>query len=210
MEDVLDLYEAAPDPKRPRLGFDERPCQLIGQIVAPLPMKPARVKREDNEYKRNGTAVVLLAYDLESGRRFVEVRKRRTKADYADFMYRLVKEHYANVKQIRLVQDNLNTHSYGSFYEHLEAETAHWLKNKIEFHFTPKHGSWLNMAELELSALSRQCLDRRIESKEALAQEARAWEQQRNERGVKLSWSFTTTVAREKLKRHYDNLKPKN
>jgi hypothetical protein len=109
MEDVLDLYEAAPDPKRPRLGFDERPCQLIGQIVAPLPMKPGRVKREDNEYKRNGTAVVLLAYDLDSGRRFVEVCKRRTKADYADFMYRLVKEHYANVKQIRLVQDNLNT-----------------------------------------------------------------------------------------------------
>ena len=210
MEDVLDLYEATPDPKRPRLGFDERPCQLIGQIVAPLPMKPGRVKREDNEYKRHGTAVVLLAYDLDSGRRFVEVRKRRTKADYADFMYRLVKEHYADVKQVRLVQENLNTHSYGSFYEHLDVETAHWLKNKVEFHFTPKHGSWLNMAELELSALSRQCLDRRIESQEALAQEARAWEQQRNERGVRLSWSFTTPVAREKLKRHYDNLRPKN
>ena len=210
MEDVLDLYEAASDPKRPRLGFDERPCQLLGQIVAPLPMKPGRVKREDNEYKRNGTAVVLLAYDLDSGRRFVEVRKRRTKADYANFMYRLVKEHYADIEQIRLVQDNLNTPSYGSFYEHLEVETAHWLKNKIEFHFTPKHGLWLNMAELELSALSRQCLDRRIESKKVLAQEVKAWEQQRNEQGVKLSWSFTTTVAREKLKRHYDKLMPKN
>jgi hypothetical protein len=107
------------------------------------------------------------------------------------------------------VQDNLNTHSYGFFYEHLEVETAHWLKNKLEFHFTPKHGSWLNLAELELSALSRQCLDRRIESQEALAQE-KAWEQQRNEQGVKIAWSFTTTGAREKLKRHYDSLRPKN
>ena len=110
-------------------------------------MKPGRVKREDNEYQRHGTAVVLLAYDLDSGRRFIEVRKRRTKADYADFMHRLVKEPYANVEQIRLVQDNLNTHHYGSFYEHVEVETAHWLKNKIELHFTPQHGSWLNMAE---------------------------------------------------------------
>jgi hypothetical protein len=125
-------------------------------------------------------------------------------------MHRLVKEHYAAVKQVRLVQDNLNTHSYGSFYEHLDTETAHWLKNKIEFHFTLRPGSCLNMAELELSALARQCLDRRIESPEALAQEVRAWEQQRNEPGVKLSWSFTTTEAREKLKRHYDHLRPKD
>lgn len=210
MEDVLDLYQAPPDPARPRLCFDERPCQLIGPVVAPVPMKPGRVKREDHAYQRHGTAVVLLAYELDRGRRFIAVRKRRTKADYADFMDRLVKEHYADVAQIRLVQDNLNTPSYGSGYEHLEVETAHWLKHKVEFHFTPKHGSWLNMAELELSALSRQCLDRRIESQEALAQEVKAWKPQRNEQGVKLSWSFTTTGAREKLKRHYDNLRPKN
>lgn len=210
MEDVLDLYQAFLDPARPRLCFDERPCQLLGQVVAPLPMQRGRAKREDYEYTRQGTAVVLLAYDLDRGRRFVEVRHRRTKADYAEFMRRLVQAHYADVLQIRLVQDNLNTHSYGSFYEHLEVETAHWLKNKLEFHFTPKHGSWLNLAELELSALSRQCLDRRIESLEALAQEVKAWEQQRNEQGVKLSWSFTTRGAREKLKRHYDNLRPKN
>jgi hypothetical protein len=108
------------------------------------------------------------------------------------------------------VQENLNTHSDGSFYEHLEVETAHWLKNKIEFHFTPKPGLWLNRAEWELSALSPQGLDRRVESKKALAQKVKAWEQQRNEQGVKLSWSFTTTVAREKLKRHYDKLMPKN
>ena len=106
--------------------------------------------------------------------------------------------------------DHLNPHNYGSFYEHLEVETAHWLKTKIEFHFTPQQGSWLNMAELALSALSRQGLERRIESEEALAQEVRAWEQQRNKQGVKLSWSFTTPVAREQLKRHYDNLRPKN
>ena len=207
---MLDLYEAAPDLGRPRLCFDERPCQLIGQIVAPLPMQPGRVKREDNEYQRNGTAVVLLAYDLDRGRRYLDVRNHRKKADYADFMYHLITQHYADVQQVRLVQDNLNTHSYGSFYEHLEVQKAHWLKNRLEFHFTPKHGSWLNMAELELSALSRQCLDRRIDSEEALAQEVRAWEQARNERGVKLSWTFTTTQARQTLKRHYDKLQPKN
>jgi len=112
MEDVLDLYQAPLDPTRPRLCFDERPCQLIGQVVAPLPIQPGRVKREDNEYQRHGTAVVLLAYDLDRGQRFVEVRKRRTKADYADFMRRLVQDYYTDVKQIRLVQDNLNTHCY--------------------------------------------------------------------------------------------------
>ena len=130
---------------------------MIGQIVAPLPMQPGRVKREDNEYQRNGTAVVLLAYDLDRGRRYLDVRKHRKKADYADFRYRLITQYYADVQQVRLVQDNLNTHSYGSFYEHLEVQKAPWLKHRLEFHFTPKHGSWLNMAELELSALSRQC-----------------------------------------------------
>ena len=108
---MLDLYEAVPDLGRPRLCFDERPCQLIGQIVAPLPMQPGRVKREDNEYQRNGTAVVLLAYDLDRGRRYLDVRKHRKKADYADFMYHLITQHYADVQQVRLVQDNLNTHS---------------------------------------------------------------------------------------------------
>jgi hypothetical protein len=116
LEDGLDLYEAAPDPGRPRLCFDERPCQLIGQIVAPLPMQPGRVKREDNDYQRHGTAVVLLAYDLDRGRRYLDVRKHRKKADYADFRYQLITQHYADVQQVRLVQDNLNTPSYGSFY----------------------------------------------------------------------------------------------
>ena len=204
MEDVLDLYQARPDPSRPRLCFDERPCQLIGQVVAPLPMQPGRVEREDNEYQRLGTAVVLLAYDLDRGQRYVEVRQRRTKADYADFMHRPVTQHYAEAEQIRLVQDNLNTHSYGSFYEHLDVASAHWLKNKLAFHFTPKHGSWLNMAELELSALSRQCLDRRIDSQQRLAQEVAIWQQQRNQQAIKVSWSFTTASARHKLKRHYD------
>jgi len=179
-------------------------------MVAPLPRQPGRVKREDNEYQRQGTAVVLLAYDLDRGRRYLEVRKHRKKAEYADLMSQLITHPYADVQPVRLVQDNLNTHSYGSFYEHLEGQTAPWLQNKLDFHFTPKQGSWLNMAELELSALSRQCLDRRLDSEEALAQEDRAWEQVRNERGVKLSWTFTTTQARQTLKRHYDNLKPKN
>lgn len=145
-------------------------------------MKPGRAQCEDNAYQRHGTAGVLLAYDLDRGQRFVEVRQRRTKADSADFRQRLVTQHYAKAEQIRRVQDKLNTHSYGSFYEQLDVERAPGLKNKLDFHVTPRHGPWLNKAELERSALSRQCLDRRIESQEQLAQEVERWQQRKRSR----------------------------
>jgi hypothetical protein len=147
MEDVLDLYAQQPEMGKARVCFDERPCQLLNEVVEPLPMKENQPTRYDSEYVRNGTAVILLAYDMDTGQRYVQVRERRTKRDYAQFMEWLAREQYEHAKQVELVQDNLNTHSYGSFYEHLPASDARALAQKFNFHFTPKHGSWLNMAE---------------------------------------------------------------
>jgi hypothetical protein len=147
MEDVLCLYGQPAQVNQVRLCFDERPCQLLNHVVAPLLVKPGQAAKEDNEYIREGTAVVLLAYDLDKGIRYTQVRKRRTKSDYAAFMQEIVSTHYADVAHIDLVQDNLNTHKYGSFYEHLPVVEARSLSRKLVFHFTPKHGSWLNMAE---------------------------------------------------------------
>ncbi len=202
MEDILDLYEEAYDPMRPVLCMDERPCQLIGDIVAPIPMKPGKPKKEDNEYERNGTCSVFIACEPLTGWRYLEVRKRRTKMDYAEFMER-VSEQYPDAAVMRVVQDNLNTHTYGSFYENFDPEEARNLKNLFEFHYTPKKASWLNMAEIELSALSKQCLDRRIGDMEILESEAKAWEEKRNQQKIMIQWRFTTNHAREKLKRHY-------
>jgi hypothetical protein len=210
MEDILDLYEEPYDPKRPVIGMDERPCQLIGDVVAPIPMKPGKPKKEDNEYERNGTCNVFIACEPLTGWRYVEVRKRRTKMDYAEFMDN-VSEIYLKMhpeaEVLRVVQDNLNTHTYGSFYERFDPEKARYLKNRFEFHFTPKKGSWLNMAEIELSALARQCLDRRIGDAETLEREAKAWERERNEKKIMIHWRFTTNHAREKLERHYKAIK---
>jgi hypothetical protein len=210
MEDVLDVYERPADPKVARLCFDERPCQLLSDVITPLPMQPRRERKEDYEYERHGTCVLLLAYDLDRGTRYLQVRKQRTKADYADFMDWLVSTHYAATTKIQVVQDNLNTHTHGAFYEHLPAERAHDLKNTLEFHFTPKHGSWLNMAEIELSVLVRQCLDRRIASREELEREAFAWQNERNDATVKVAWTFTTPKARLKFQRHYKKLNSNN
>jgi hypothetical protein len=210
MEDVLDVYERPADPKVARLCFDERPCQLLSDVITPLPMQPRRERKEDYEYERHGTCVLLLAYDLDRGTRCLQVRKQRTKADYADFMDWLVSTHYAATTKIQVVQDNLNTHTHGAFYEHLPAERAHDLKNTLEFHFTPKHGSWLNMAEIELSVLVRQCLDRRIASREELEREAFAWQNERNDATVKVAWTFTTPKARLKFQRHYKKLNSNN
>lgn len=210
MEDILDVYEQPPDPERPRLCFDELPCQLLGDTVVPLPMQPGRTRKEDYEYERKGTCTLFLAYDLDRGQRYIQVRKQRTKADYAAFWDWLTTTHYPDTPQIQVIQDNLNTHTYGSFYEHLSAERTHQLKNQLEFHFTPKHGSWLNMAEIELSVLVRQCLDRRIPSQQLLEGEALAWASERNEAGIRIAWTFTTSTARLKLKRHYQNLNSKN
>ncbi len=210
MEDVLDVYEQPINPLQPRLCFDELPCQLLGDLLVPLEMRPGDTRKEDYEYERMGTCSLLLAYDMDSGQRYLQVRNRRTKADYAQFWDWLVTNHYPQTPHITVIQDNLNTHSYGSFYEHLPAKRAHQLKNLLDFHFTPKHGSWLNMAEIELSVLVRQALDRRISSQDELAKEALAWLQERNAANIHILWSFTTTKAREKLKRHYHNLNSTN
>ena len=203
MEDILDLYEQPYDSKHPLVCFDERPCQLLGDLVAPLPMKPGRVRKEDYTYQRHGTCCLLIAFEPLTGRRVVQVRAHRTKRDYAQFMKTLVEMYYPNVDYIRLVQDNLNTHSAGAFYEAFDPEAAHDLKSKFEYHYTPKKASWLNMVEIELSILSKQCLDRRIPSMSELAKEVKALVQKRNRAHATVNWRFTTSQARVKLHKRY-------
>jgi len=188
----------------------ERPCQLLADVLAPLPIQPGKVAKEDNEYIRKGTAVVLLAYDLDTGQRYVEVRQRRTKRDYAEFMHQLRTNHYAHVDQLHVLQDNLNTHQAGSFYDRFDAVGAHELANQFVFHYTPKHASWLNMAEIEFAALSKQCLDRRIGDIATLEKEVLAWVEERNRQAVKINWLFDTPQARTKLKRHYVKINSEN
>lgn len=203
MEDVLSLYEEPIDPARPRLCFDERPCLLVGNVAEPLPMRPGQSERLDYEYKRLEPAVILLAYNMDTGQRHVALSSTKTKVDYARFMANVISTNYADVDTVRLVQDNLGTHTKGSFYKTFPPAEARVLAGKLEFHFTPKHASWLNMAEIEFSALSRQCLNRRFESLEQIEKEVLAWEKTRNQKAIKIHWSFTAKEAREKLNRHY-------
>ncbi len=170
---MCSIYEQPYDPKHPVICFDERPCQLIGDAIVPIPNKPGSPKKEHYEYIRNGTCCIFLAFEPRAGRRIVCVKEHRTKVDYADFMKTLALS-YPEAETIILVQDNLNTHTAGSFYEALPLEEAFDLARKFEFHFTPKKGSWLNMAEIELSTLSKQCLDRRIADMKILKQEISA------------------------------------
>lgn len=209
MEDVLHLYHLLLDEKQPLVCFDERPVQLVGEVVIPLPMKAGKPARFDYEYQREGTAVLLVAIEPLTGKRIVETSRQRTKADYCRFMQR-VAEMFAPAEKIVLVQDNLNTHNASSFYENLEPAAAFTLAQKFEMHYTPKKESWLNMAELELSALSRICLSRRISSIEELDREVQAIVKERNELQVKVEWQFSITQAREKLSRHYKQVKSKN
>lgn len=210
MENVLAVYNRPVNAQRARLCFDERPCQLLEDVVIGLRVKPGKAAKEDNEYVRQGTAVVLLVYDLDTGQRYTQVRRQRTKADYVEFLEHVISEYYANIEQIDLVQDNLNTHKYGSFYEHLPLVQARMLAQKLTFHFTPKHGSWLNIAEIEFSALARQCLHRRIGSLNELERQVNLWTVERNERAVKVHWSFTVATAEDKLKRWYEQVNPAN
>ncbi len=203
MEDVLHQYEIPYDPLRPLVHFDERPCFLIEDIASIIPMSPDKVKRYHYEYKKNGACVVFLAFEPHTGFRYVEVRERRTAIDYAEFMRNLIEKNYSHVEYIRLVQDNLNTHTPGSFYEILPAQQAFDLTQKFELHYTPKKGSWLNMAEIEFSALAKQCLDRRIPHIEILRKEVLAWTQQRNLEHKTVDWKFSQNKARNKLERHY-------
>ena len=209
MENVLDLYAQPKQEGVARICFDERPCQLLDHVLTPIPAKPNSTRKEHQEYLRKGVCNVLLAYNIDTGQRHLKVTTTKTKADYAEFMHWLANEHYPN-QQIKLLQDNYGSHSYGAFYENLPFEQARQLKNKIEFHFTPKHASWLNMAEIEFSALSRQCLNKRIASQELLESEAVIWQQKRNLSATKVSWSFTTDKAREKLKNRYNEINMQN
>jgi hypothetical protein len=210
MEAVLRLYSTPAEDGVVRLCMDEQPCQLLSEVMTPIPAKPKSVKKVDCEYKREGTSVVFLAYDIDQGKRYTQVSERRTKKDYAAFIDKVIAENYPDAMQLKLVQDNLNTHTKGSFYEHLSKERAGELSALIDFVYTPKHGSWLNMAETEFSALSRQCLDRRIGSVETLRAEVGPWTARRNEESVKISWSFTVADARTKLVNRYNEVNAEN
>jgi hypothetical protein len=203
MEDVLDLYAAPPDPTRPRVCFDERPVQLIGETRVPLPTAPGQPARFDYEYERKGTANLFVHFCPDRGWRHVDVTERRTKHDFAHQMRALVDEHFPEADVLRVVLDNLNTHTPAALYEAFPPAEARRLASKLEFHYTPKHGSWLNMAELEISVLSRQCLDRRLESLPLLRHEVGAWEAPRNAAEATIHWRFTTADARTKLSRLY-------
>ncbi len=205
MEDVLNQYEEPHDPLHPLICLDEMPFQLIDNILVPVPPKPGKPQKEDYEYRRNGTCCVFIAFDPHEGSRMIRVREHRTKADYANFVKGIF-QRYPDAEYIRLVQDNLNTHSAGSFYEAFSPDEAFELANKFEFHFTPKKGSWLNMAEIEFSALSRQCLNRRIGDITILAKEIASWELERNRAKASVRWQFNKSKARERLSRHYPKI----
>ena len=209
MEEILYLYGLPYDPDYPLVCFDERPCVLHGEVVVPLQMEPGKPLRYDYEYERCGTCCLLVAFEPLTGFRMVEVSTQRTGADYTRFMQRLA-VHYARAKQIRLIQDNLNTHTTGSFYSHLSAEDAFALSQRLAMHWTPKKASWLNMAELEISVIVRQCLDRRIESQARLASEVEQLVKERNAKRATVNWQFTAASAREKLKRHYQKVCSEN
>lgn len=209
MEDILHLYSLTVNKQRPVVCFDELPVQLLGEVAAPLVMKTGKPKRVDYEYERAGTCSLLVAFEPLTGRRLVETSKQRTKADYCRFMQR-VNALYPAAEKIVLVQDNLNTHNASSFYENLPAAEAFALAQRFEMHYTPKKGSWLNVAELELSALSRICMARRIPTTEKLDSEIQSLVKERNEMEIKVAWQFSITKAREKLSRHYDKVKSKN
>ena len=206
MEDVLGVYERPYDPKRPVLCVDERPCQLIDNVLVPLPMQPGKPKREGYQYKRNGVCTVFIAFEPLTGQRIVQVRKRRTKKDYAHFMQYVADTFYPDVDQIVVVQDNLNTHNPSSFYTILPPAQAFQLAARFQMHYTPTKASWLNMVEIELSILSKQCLDRRIADIETLEQEVLAWAQDRNAKQATVTWQFTQDRARDKFKRFYPTL----
>jgi hypothetical protein len=206
MEDVLEVYAEPYDPNRPKVNFDETSKQLIKETRQPLPAQPGQPQRFDDEYERNGTRNLFLFVEPQTGRRHVHVTEQRTKLDFAYEMQWLVDQGYPEATVIRVVLDNLNTHKPASLYEAFPPAEARRIARKLEFHYTPKHGSWLNMAEIELGVLQQQCLDRRIPDEETLKHEIAAWEKQRNAERATIDWRFSVTDAREKLKRLYPSL----
>jgi hypothetical protein len=203
MEDVLEVYHRPYDPMRPQVCLDEASKQLVGEVVQPIPAVPGHAERFDYEYVRNGTANLFMISEPLVGWRHVAVTERRTAKDLAEVLRWLAEDVYPTAQKIVLVMDNLNTHKRASLYEAFEPDQARRIAERFEVHHTPKHGSWLNVAEIELSVLIRQCLDRRIESVEQLLQELEPWEQERNDRTIGVNWRFTTDDARIKLRRLY-------
>jgi len=203
MEDLLDLYAEPPDPARPVVCLDELPLVLRDHARPPQPPAPGRPAREDYEYVRCGTGSLALAFDHGRGWRHAWVGERRTAVDFAAWLKDLADDHYPDAAVVRLVVDNLNTHGPGAFYEAFPPAEAHRLARRFEWHYTPKHGSWLNMVEIELRVLTDQCLDRRLPTLAAVAAEVDAWEAARNRAGATVRWQFTTDAARTKLHRLY-------
>ncbi len=208
MEDVLELYAQVPDEQHPVVCFDETPRQLIGESRVPVIAKPGKRARFDYEYVRNGTANVFMFVDVHRPWRHAKVTDRRTCRDFAECMRDLVDVHYPNAERIRVVMDNLSTHTAAALYETFEAAEARRILRRLEFHFTPKHASWLNMVEIEIGVMVSQCLDRRIPSKAVLVKEVKAWERRRNRDKSRINWLFTVERAREKLGRAYPALVP--
>lgn len=206
MEDVLDVYKLPYNPDYPVVCMDESCKQMIGEVHSPIPCMPGKPKRIDDEYVRNGVVQIFMEVEPLAGKRHVEITERRTKKDWAKQIRQMLDVRYPEAIKVRLVMDNLNTHSISSLYEAFEPRDARRLAERLEIHYTPKHGSWLNMAEIELSALKGQCLDRRIPTMAIMQREVSAWEKDRNNKSKNFIWQFTTSDARIKLKRLYPQL----
>ena len=206
MEDVLDVYKRPYDLNYPMVCMDETSKQLIGETRTPVPAQPGQPARYDYEYRRNGVMNLFMMFEPLAGRRQVNVTDRRTKTDWAKCIRELVDETYPDAEKIVLVMDNLNTHSPASLYEAFEPSEAKRIADRLEVHYTPKHGSWLNMAEIELGILGRQCLDQRMDQSDTLKREVAAWQTERDAAKVKINWQFTTADARIKLKKLYPSL----
>jgi hypothetical protein len=206
MEDVLEVYRLPHDPRYPVVCMDESSKQLVGEVAASIPMAPGHAQIVDHEYVRNGVATIFVEIEPLAGRRHVEITERRTRQDWAHFIKAMLDERYPEALKVRLVMDNLNTHDIASLYDTFPPAEALRLAGRLEIHHTPKHGSWLNIAELELSALAGQCLDRRIPDIGSMRREVRAWQVSRNQRGAPVNWRFTTDKARTKLRRLYPKL----
>jgi hypothetical protein len=206
MEDILDMYALPYDPEIPLICMDEQPVQLLGDRYEATGMRPGKAAKEDFQYTRNGTCSIFMFTEPLGGWRHVNAKEHRTKLDWAAEIRELLEVHYPNVSKIRLVMDNLNTHVIGSLYEAFTPDVAHSLAQRLEIHYTPKHGSWLNVAEIELSAMTKQCLNRRIPDLQKLNGEISAWEKSRNSNQKTVDWQFTTTDARGKLKSLYPKI----
>ena len=207
MEDVLDVYKRPYDPKHPMICLDEMSKQWIGETRTPVPVSPGHLVGYDYEYRRNGVANLFMVFEPLAGKRHVKITERRTKKDWGSCVRQLVEERYPEAEQIVLVMDNLNTHTPASLYEAFPPDEAKRLADRLEIHYTPKHGSWLDMAEIELGILSRQCLDRRIDNADQLTREITAWEAERNATKAKVNWRFNTDDARIRLKKLHPSFK---